>query len=157
MMIINPRFRCNICDKKLKCSHMGKRDVTMHGESKSHLNQAKSLKSQTRLSFSSQAQGDMQRMEAELRMAVLTASSNVPLAIHNQLSPMIRKAFQDSKISAKYHSASTKATCMVNEAVAPMLIENLLESMKTHPYSISVDGSNDSGLEKMNPVTITRP
>ena len=43
---------------------------------------------------------------------------------------------------------------MLNEAVAPMLIENLLDSMKIHPFSISIDGLNDSGLEKMNPVTI---
>ena len=126
----------------------------VHCESKNHTDQAKSLRSQLRLSFNTQAQDDIKRIEAELHMAVLTASSNVPLAIHDQLSPMIRKVFPDSKIASKYHSASTKATCMLNEAVAPMLIENLLEGMKTHPFSISVDGSNDSGLEKMNPVTI---
>ena len=61
----------------------------MHCKSKSHLEQAKSLKSQSRLSFSSQAQDDMKRTEAELQMAVLTASANVPLAIHDRLSPMI--------------------------------------------------------------------
>ena len=26
--------------------------------------------------------------------------------------------------------------------------------MKAHPFSISVDGSNDSGIKKMNPVTV---
>ena len=26
--------------------------------------------------------------------------------------------------------------------------------MKTGPFSISVDGSNDSGMEKMNPMTV---
>ena len=26
--------------------------------------------------------------------------------------------------------------------------------MKIHPFSVSVDGSNDTGLEKMNPMTI---
>ena len=60
----------------------------------------------------------------------------------------------DSKIASKYHSASTKATCMLNEAVAPMLLHDLVERMKVQPFSLSVDGSNDSGLEKMNPVTI---
>lgn len=43
---------------------------------------------------------------------------------------------------------------MINEAVAPMLIESLINTMKTHPFSISVDGSNDTGLEKMNPVAV---
>ena len=44
----------------------------MHCESKSHLDQAKSLKSQSRLSFSTQSREDIKRMKAELQMAVLT-------------------------------------------------------------------------------------
>lgn len=43
---------------------------------------------------------------------------------------------------------------MLNLAVAPMLVETLTEQMKIHPYSLSIDGSNDTGLEKMNPVTV---
>ncbi len=35
-----------------------------------------------------------------------------------------------------------------------MLIEDLLERMKVHPFSLSVNGSNDSDLEKMNPITV---
>jgi hypothetical protein len=96
----------------------------------------------------------LKRTEAELQMAVLTASSNVPLAFHDNLSPTIRRVFPDSKIASKYHSASTKATCMLNETVAPMLIEDLLQSMNLHPFSLSVDGSNDEGLEKINPLTV---
>ena len=127
----------------------------MHCESKSHLEQAKLQKSQTKLSFKCiSSDEDLKRTTAELQMAVLTAASNVPLAVHDRLSPTIRKVFPDSKIASKYHSASTKATCMLNEAVAPTLLHSLLELMKVHPFSLSVDGSNDSGLEKMNPVTI---
>ena len=127
----------------------------MHCESKSHLEQAKLLKSQTRLSFHCVgSEEDVKRTTAELQMAVLTATSNVPLVVHDRLSPTIRKVFPDSKIASKYHSASTKATCMLNEAVAPMLLHDFVERMKVQPFSLSVDGSNDSGLEKMNPVTI---
>ena len=54
----------------------------------------------------------------------------------------------------QYQSASTKATCMLNEAVAPTLLHDLIQSMKTNTFSLCVDASNDSGLEKMNPVTI---
>ena len=74
----------------------------MHCECKSHLEQAKSLKSQPRLCFASQAQNDAKKIEAELHMAVSTASSNVPLSFHDLLLPMIRKFFPDSKIAAKY-------------------------------------------------------
>ena len=87
-------------------------------------------------------------------MAVLTAASNVPLVFHDLLSSAIRNSFTDSKIASKYHSASTKATCMLNVAVTPALVEDFLESMRVRPYSLSVDGSNDTGLLKMNPITV---
>jgi len=41
---------------------------------------------------------------------------------------------------------------MLNEAVTPTLINPLLETMKTQPFSISIDGSDD--LKKMNPITV---
>ena len=100
----------NVCDKKLKCNHMGKKDITMHVKSKSHLDQSKSLKCQPKLTFNIQSNEDLKWTEAELRMAVLTASYNVSLAFHDRLSSTIRKAFPDSKIASRYHSASTKAT-----------------------------------------------
>ena len=43
---------------------------------------------------------------------------------------------------------------MLNLSVAPVLVGNLVESMKSHPFSISTDSSNDTGLEKMNPATV---
>ena len=115
------------------------------------------MKSQTRLSFQKPPNPTetLKRTDkAELQMAVLTATSNVPFSIHDRLSPTIRKVFPDSKIASQYHSASTKATCMLNEAVAPVLLGDLISIMKTHPFSLCVDGSNDSDLEQMHPITI---
>ena len=43
---------------------------------------------------------------------------------------------------------------MLNEAVAPMLIEDILQSKKLRPFSLAVNGSNDEGLEKINPLTV---
>lgn len=43
---------------------------------------------------------------------------------------------------------------MINRAAAPSFINSLLHHMMSHPFSISTDGSNDSGLTKMNPVTV---
>lgn len=77
-------------------------------------------------------------------MAVLTASS---ICISRSTFTRYKKCFSDSKIASRYHLASTKATCMLNLAVSPMLVQNLLEKMKSHPFSLSVDGSNDTGLE----------
>ena len=71
--------------------------------------------------------------EAEVKMAVMAASCNIPLAFHNQVSPAIRSLFPDSKIASKYHSASTKAMCMLNLAIEPELKRDLVENMKVQP------------------------
>ena len=42
---------------------------------------------------------------------------------------------------------------MLNLAVAPVLVKDL-KSMRVRSYSILVDGSNDTGLLKMNPITV---
>lgn len=35
-----------------------------------------------------------------------------------------------------------------------MYIAELVEVMKTNPYSLLVDGSNDTGVDKLNPLTV---
>ena len=77
---------------------MGKQDVIKHCKTQGHQDKAKSLQSQSRLTFSNPTASDevLKRTEAEARMAVLTASCNVPLAFHDQLSPTIRSIFKKS-------------------------------------------------------------
>lgn len=134
---------------------MGRGDVIKHCSTQCHLDQAVAMKSQSKLSFLSPSSTEsLKRTEAEVRIAVLTASFNIPLAFHDHLSPLIRSIFPDSAIAAKYHSASTKATCILNNAVAPVLKLELIDSMKSNPFSIAVDGSNDTGLSKINPLTV---
>ena len=132
---------------------MGKHDVIKHCQTQSHKDQAKSFQLQSRLQLNA-PEPILKRITAELKMAVLTACCNIPLAFHDKLSPTIRDVFSDSKAGTNYHSASTKATCMLNMAVAPLLIQDLLKDMAAHPFSISTDGSNDTGVEKMNPLTV---
>ena len=155
ILLENFDILCKICDKQIKCGHMGKKDVVKHCQTQTHLDQALSLQSQSRIRFNTPESSEFfKRIEAELKIAVLTASSNIPMAFHDVLSPTINKVFPDSGIATKYHSASTKATCMLNLAVAPMLVDNLVQHIKIHPFSLSTDGSNDTGLEKMNPATV---
>lgn len=35
-----------------------------------------------------------------------------------------------------------------------MYIATLVEQMKTYPFGLLVDGSNDTGVEKLNPLTV---
>ncbi len=42
----------------------------------------------------------------------------------------------------------------MNEAVAPILKQELVQALKNEAFSLSVDGSSDTGLKKMNPIGV---
>lgn len=83
-------------------------------------------------------------------MDVTLAHHNIPLAVMDHLSPLFRDIFPDSKIAKGFASARTKMTCILNMAYESALVQQ----MKAAPFSIATDGSNDNGLQKMNPVTV---
>ena len=89
-----------------------------------------------------------------MKVANLLVQHNVPLAIADHLSPLVRDIFGDSETAQDYASARTKTTCIVNGSLAPHFRSALVNVMKSEPFSIAVDGSNDSSLEKMNPLTV---
>lgn len=83
-------------------------------------------------------------------MSLLLAQHNVPLALADHLSPLICDVF-DGEVAKGYACAKTKTTCILNRAVTPQFREELVSLMQQAPYSLSVDGSNDTGL---NPLTV---
>lgn len=83
-------------------------------------------------------------------MSLLLAQHNVPLALADHLS---RDIF-DGKVAKGYACAKTKTTCILNRAVALQFRKELVSIMQQAPYSISVDGSNDTVVQKMNPLTV---
>ena len=56
---------------------------------------------------------------AEVKVANFMVEHNIPLAVSDHLSPLLREIFPDSGIAKKYASCQTKTTCMLNMAVAP--------------------------------------
>ena len=44
--------------------------------------------------------------------------------------------------------------CMLNLVITPELKKDLIDNIKAHSFSVSVDGSNNTALEKMNPMAI---
>ena len=48
----------------------------------------------------------------------------------------------------------TKASCILNESLAPHFLQETVQIMKNDFDSLSTDGSNDTGLEKMSLLTV---
>ena len=86
-------------------------------------------------------------------MSILLAQHNVPMSLADYLSPLIHNVF-DGEVAKGYACARTKTTCILNGAIAPEFKQELVAIMQHTPYSLSVDRSNDTGLEKLNPLTV---
>lgn len=70
---------------------------------------------------------------------------NVPLAVADHFSPLMKECFKDSDVAQRYGAARTKTTCIINRAIAPYLHDELVKKMRNRPYTLSTDGSNDTG------------
>ena len=79
---------------------------------------------------------------------------NIPLALADELTPLFHDIFPDSEIAKQFSSKRTKTACIVNGAIAPFYQQRIIESMRNGPFSVAIDGSSDTGVEKMNPLTI---
>lgn len=63
-------------------------------------------------------------------------------------SDIFKDLFPDNNIAKEYASKRTKATSILNQALALHFLKETVEVMKSDVFSLSTDGSNDSDLEK---------
>lgn len=70
---------------------------------------------------------------------------NVPFAVADHFSPLYRDCFRDSPTAQNFKCASTKTTCIINEAVAPYFKNELVVKMRGNPFTLITDASNDKG------------
>lgn len=88
-------------------------------------------------------------------MAYMLVKHNIPLSLADELTPLFRDAFPDSEIAKNFSSRRMKTVCIIiNGAIAPSYQQVLVEAMRNGSYSVAIDGSSDSGVEKMNPLTL---
>ncbi|XP_034096132.1 uncharacterized protein LOC117562410 isoform X2 [Gymnodraco acuticeps] len=81
---------------------------------------------------------------AEVKVAVAMVQHNVPFAVADHFSPLYKECFRDSPTAQGFKSASTKTTCLINEAVAPHFKKELVMKMRENPFTLVTDGSNDT-------------
>ena len=151
------KFTCTICQCSVSCQHQGEKDVRRHIEGKKHCDNVKGFEKQKQIGtfFRSTSHPIHDRVtRAEVKVSTLLAHHNIPIAFADHLSPLFKSIFPDSEIAKSYSCARTKTTCILNGALAKNLQQSLIDHMKKEPFSLATDGSNDSGLQKMNPLTV---
>ena len=144
------RFQCNICAKTLLCNHQGKKDVLDDLETTGHKSRTKASQSETKINFCATSNDSLlgKAKSVEGTISALTATKNIPMAFCDKLPPAICQSFSDSPTARKYRSQATKATCMLNGAVALYLLTSLMDAIKVQPFSISADRSNNNKISK---------
>ena len=67
--------------------------------------------------------------------------------------PLFRRMFPDSEIARKYRCGRTRTACVI-ESLAKADGDSISEVMKTSPFSVATDGSNDYGAIKLYPIAV---
>ena len=97
---------------------------------------------------------DKQGLNAEVMITNFLVQHRIAFLTADHLTLLFEEAFLDSKIAKKYASRQTKATAIIYKSFAPHCLNYIVEHCKSHPYSVGTDDSNDTGIEKMNPICI---
>ena len=93
-------------------------------------------------------------MATEVKHTVFLAENHLPMAVADQANRLFKSTLPDSQIAKRITCGRSKASAVLNDAIAEDLKENLVTKLRVAPFSIALDGSNDTGLEKMNPMTV---
>ena len=78
---------------------------------------------------------------------------NLPISIAFHLGPLFKNVFPDSKNTSSYSLTGTKTTTTQIETFASHYQEFVVGHCQSHLVSCGTDGSSDTGIQKMNPVT----
>ena len=150
------KFHCLPCAKNLSCYHQGLGDVRVHCSGSAHKTHVKSWNKETTLSFSNNQDLSFQNKvtRAQVMVSNFLVQRNSPLVTADQLQPLFKIIFPDGKIASSYSSARPKTTAIVNEAFGTLCHDLIVQHCQNYPYSCDTDGSNDTGIQKMNPVSI---
>ena len=150
-------FLCAVCNKHMSCSHQWLFDMKRHVQASSHQAAYKDCIDEKQSSVSSFLATDPIQekvMAAEVKLTVFLAENHLPMAVADQASQLFKSMFPDSQLAKKITSGRIKASGVLNDAIAEELKEILVTKLRVVPFSIAIDGSNDTGLDKMNPMTV---
>ena len=139
----------------MPCGHQGLHDVKGHCKTSTHTTNLASWKKQSKLNYPTSDENHKTKvLNAKVMVTNFLVQHNLPLATADHHGPLFKSIFTDSKIASSYLCAETKTFTIVNETFAPHCLDYIVKHCKTHPYSVDHDGSNNTGIQKMDPVSI---
>ena len=146
---------CIPCMKNIRCDHQGITDLKDHCGTESHKTREKQAKSQPSISQLFESKGSSASVtRAEVVVTNFLIQHNLPLVTSDHLGPLFRSVFPDSDIARQYSCGRTKTCAIVNNAMGPHCHDYVVQHCQEHPFSLGIDGSSDTDVDKMNPMTV---
>ena len=125
----------------------GVHEIKRHMGTKKHSEAAKHAlsTSQTRITAATFQRGTVDDMvtAAEIYFTTFIAEHNISFLAAGHFTKLCKVMFPDSKIAKIFASGRTKATAIVKYALAPVLIDKVVEYCCTSPFTLLCGGTND--------------
>lgn len=146
---------CTICSKDVTISHGGRDDCRRHIATTVHTNNANARDLKKKMaSYLNTPNDEHSVLKAELLFTSFISEHNLPISCSDHAGPLFRKMFPDSKIASKYGSGRTKTTALL-KCISSSTQENIVEKLKSNPFALATDGSNDKNDTKLYPLVVT--
>ena len=147
-------FFCIPCGKSLSCSHQGIKDVKVHCSGQLHKKHVQSSSGNKSLLDLFEVSKADTVTRAEVMATNFLIQHNLPISTSDHMGLVFRAMFPDSEIAKHYGCGRTKTSAIINKALGPHCHEYMVNHIRTHPFSLGIDGSSDTDVEKMNPMTV---
>ena len=144
-------FYC-VCLKT--CDHQGLKDVKDHCSTELHKRLTKAAKTQPSVAqvFGSVNSAKQSLTRAEVLTTNFLIQHNLPIATSDHLGPLFRAIFPTVKLASSMHAGEQRPLLSL-KGLGPHCHSSIVQHCQKHPFSIGIDGSSDTDVEKMNPAT----
>ncbi|GFR78928.1 connexin 27.5 [Elysia marginata] len=149
---------CSSCNSSISIAHGGKDDLRKHSVSVRHNENANAIKQAGNVgTFFKRANStqdlDASVIKAEAIFVQTLAETNSSFASAEKWVSAFKTMFADSKVASKMKCGRSKSTALAIE-LAKLSQEDLLKALRTRPFTVSTDGSNDQGALKQFPLIV---
>ena len=142
---------CKLCSSHFTVSHGGFNDLKRHVDGAGHQQRLKDSQKNASIStfFGEAREPSLAHaskvMSAELMMTQFIAMHNLPFQAADHLSDLFSSMFPDSKIAADFACKHTKTKAVICDALDPHLKKPVIDLVKTSPFNLLCDESNERG------------
>lgn len=145
---INSKYkaRCKVCNVSI---NSGKSELQKHAATRKHIDKMKTVKETKNIVQMFAANKDnihnSNVKKAELKLAAFFAANNVAFRLIDQLDPILKEIFPDSKICQGISLKQTNCTEIIRNVLCKKETNDLISYLRKIQFSVLLDESTDIG------------